>query len=417
VADLARGADGGLLFEGASLAEIAARYGTPTYVYGSGAIEASYRAIDGAFGSRPHTVCYSVKANPCLAILCALARLGAGADIVSGGELYRCLRAGVAPSRIVFSGVGKGRAEMAAALRAGILMFNAESFSELKALDEVAREEGRRAPVALRVNPDVDPRTHPYVATGLKTSKFGIRHDRVVEGYERARALENVDVIGISCHIGSQLDSLEPFAESARHVGALASLLAEAGFSVRWIDLGGGLGIRYQDEAPPTAAAYVEALCAALGGLDASLVVEPGRSVVGDAGLLLTRALYTKKADDARFAIVDAGMNDLIRPSLYGSFHAIEHVADVGREEETTDVVGPICESGDFLAKGRRMPRVVAGDLLAVLGAGAYGFAMASTYNSRPLAAEVMVSAGRHCLVRERGTFEDLVRGEREASF
>jgi diaminopimelate decarboxylase len=398
--ELSRDARGSLCVEGVPLAEIADRYGTPTYVYSRAAIGGRYREIDAAFGDRPHLVCYAVKANPSFAILRALADLGAGADIVSGGELFRALRAGIQPERMVFSGVGKSRREIAEALAAGVLLFNVESFSELAAIDETARALGKRAPVALRVNPDVDPGTHPYVATGLQTSKFGIRR------------MANVEVTGISCHIGSQLEALAPFAEAARHVGGLVRELAAAGFGIDHVDLGGGLGIRYDGEAPPSPDAYVGALCDALAGVGGSIIVEPGRSVVGNAGLLLTRAVYTKKADATRFAVVDAGMNDLIRPSLYGSFHAIEHVAAVEREIEITDVVGPICESGDFLAKGRRMPRVVAGDLLAVLGAGAYGFAMASTYNSRPLAAEVMVSEGRHFLVRERGTYEDLVRGE-----
>ena len=412
-----RNADGALCLEGVPLAEIAARYGTPTYVYSRNGVEARFRAIDVALSGRPHTVCYAVKANPAFAVLDLLARLGSGADIVSGGELYRALRAGIPPSKIVFSGVGKSRREMAEALRAGILMFNAESFSGLAALDEVAAAEGIRARVGLRVNPDVDPGAHPYVATGLKTSKFGVRRDRVLEGYERTRDLAHVEAVGISCHIGSQLASLAPFAEAARHVAALVLELRGAGFDIRHVDLGGGLGIRYGDESPPSADAYGRALCDALGPTEAELIVEPGRSVVGNAGVLLTRALYTKKADEARFAIVDAGMNDLMRPSLYGAFHAVEHVERAAREVETTDVVGPVCESGDFLAKRREMPRVVAGDLLAVLGAGAYGAAMSSTYNSRPLAAEVMVSAGRHCLVRERGTYEDLVRGEAAARF
>ena len=415
--EITRDGRGVLRVEGVSFSDLADRYGTPTYVYSRSAIESSYRCVDAAFAGRPHLVCYAVKANPCGAVLDELARLGAGADIVSGGELYRALRAGIPPGRIVFSGVGKSRREMSEAIDAGILMFNIESFSELAALDEVARAAGRRAPVALRVNPDVDARTHPYVATGLKTSKFGIRHDRALEGYERARSLSNIEVVGISCHIGSQLESTGPFSEAARHVGALAAELVAKGFDLRVVDLGGGLGIRYDDETPPSAASYVEALYGALGRLDVSLVIEPGRSIVGNVGVLLTRTLYTKKADDTRFAIVDAGMNDLIRPSLYGSFHAVEHVGAVERELETTDLVGPVCESGDFLAKKRELPRVVAGDLLAVLGAGAYGFAMASTYNSRPLAAEVMVSEGRHCLVRERGTYEDLVRAEVPAAF
>lgn len=413
--ELTRGPDGGLCLEGVPLAGIAARHGTPAYVYSRAALSARYLEIDAALSGRPHAVCYAVKANPSLAVLDALARLGSGADIVSGGELYRALCAGIPASRIVFSGVGKTRKEMAEALDAGILMFNAESFSELAALDGVAASLGRRAPVSLRINPGVSPGTHPYVATGLRESKFGVAGERAVEGYERIRALGHVEAVGISCHIGSQLASTEPFREAAALVASLVRELRGAGFGIRYVDLGGGLGIRYGEESPPTPAAYAAALSGALGDLDAELVVEPGRSVVGNAGVLLTRALYTKRSDDTRFAIVDAGMNDLLRPSLYGAFHAIEHVAAVGREEETTDVVGPVCESGDFLAKRRRMPRVVAGDLLAVLGAGAYGFAMSSTYNSRPLAAEVMVSGGRDWLVRERGAYEDLVRGERAA--
>jgi diaminopimelate decarboxylase len=405
--------DGELCCEDVSLEALAERYDTPLYVYSLATLERHYRVFDEAFGSVPHLVCFAMKANPCLAILDILARKGAGADIVSGGELHRALAAGMDPSRIVYSGVGKRNEEMAQALRAGILMFNIESFQELDALDAVAGTLGVRAPVALRVNPDVDPGTHPYVATGLMMSKFGIRIQDAVQGYERARALENIDAVGIDCHIGSQLTEIGPFVDAVRRLRTLITTLRSSGFEIRYLDVGGGLGITYDVEDPPSPAEYGKAVRDELDLDDVTLILEPGRNLVGNAGILLTRVLYTKQTETKRFAIVDAGMNDLIRPSLYDAFHAIVPVRDQGRPLVRMDVVGPICESGDFLAREREVPELSPGDLVAVMSAGAYGFSMASTYNSRPLAAEVLVDGDRATLVRERGTYDDLVRGER----
>lgn len=405
--------DGELYCEDVSLEALAGRYDTPLYVYSLATLERHYRVFDEAFGSVPHLVCFAMKANPCLAILDILARKGSGADIVSGGELHRALAAGMDPARIVYSGVGKRNEEMAQALRVGILMFNIESFQELDALDAVAGTLGVRAPVALRVNPDVDPGTHPYVATGLMMSKFGIRIQDAVQGYERARALENIDAVGIDCHIGSQLTEIGPFVDAVRRLRKLITTLRDGGFEIRYLDVGGGLGITYDVEDPPSPAEYGKAVRDELDLDDVTLILEPGRNLVGNAGILLARVLYTKQTETKRFAIVDAGMNDLIRPSLYDAFHAIVPVSDRGRPLVKMDVVGPICESGDFLAREREVPELRPGDLVAVMSAGAYGFSMASTYNSRPLAAEVLVNGQRATLVRERGTYDDLLRGER----
>jgi diaminopimelate decarboxylase len=407
--------DGALHCEGVPLAQLAERHGTPLYVYSRTAIRERYAQFREAFAGRDHLICFAAKANPSRAILETLAGLGAGADIVSGGELYRAVRAGIPAGKIVYSGVGKSVTELEEALAAGILMFNVESFSELEALGAVAARLGRRPLVSLRVNPDVDPCTHPYVATGLKTSKFGIRFESVLEGYRRAASIPGIDVAGVDCHIGSQLSSMGPFLEAVALVRELLATLRDRGFDIRYLDVGGGLGITYGDERPPSPLEYGRAIREALAGERATIVLEPGRSLVGNAGVLLTRVLYTKQAEDRRFAMVDAGMNDLLRPSLYGAFHAVEEVLPGGRDPEVTDVVGPVCESGDFLARGRIMPAVRAGDLLAVMSAGAYGASMASTYNSRPLAAEVMVDGDRHALIRERGTYADLTRGERPA--
>jgi diaminopimelate decarboxylase len=408
---------GELHCEGTPLETLAECFGTPLYVYSERSIQKKFEQFDKSFEGSDHLICFAVKANSNRAILRSLADMGAGADVVSGGEIYRAERAGIDPARMVYSGVGKSVAEMEQALKAEILMFNIESFSELKVLDEVAGRVGKRARISLRINPDVDPRTHPYVSTGLKTSKFGIRFESVLEGYERARELRNIDVVGVDCHIGSQLSSIDPFVEAVTRVREVASTLRDRGFDIRYLDLGGGLGITYDRESPPPIEEFGSAMRAVLEGERAKIIVEPGRSIVGNAGALLTRVLYTKKSEGKRFAIVDAGMNDLMRPSIYGSFHAIEQVVEKGREPEITDVVGPVCESGDFLAKNREMPALRAGDLIAVMSAGAYCFSMASTYNSRPLAAEVMVKGDRHALVRKRGSYEDLVRGERDPEF
>jgi diaminopimelate decarboxylase len=399
--------------EGVSLVDLAERFDTPLYVYSLATLERHYRVFDEAFRGIPHVICFAVKANPCLALLDILARKGAGADIVSGGELFRAQQAGMDPSRIVYSGVGKRPEEMAQAIEASVLMFNIESFQELDALNEVAGRMKARARVALRVNPDVDPKTHPYVATGLRMSKFGIRHDDAVEGYERARAHENIDVVGIDCHIGSQLTELGPFVDAVRRLRELILELRGRGFKIRYLDVGGGLGITYDVEEPPSPAEYGKAIREELDLEDVTLILEPGRNLVGNAGILLARVLYTKETETKSFAVVDAGMNDLIRPSLYQAYHAIVPVRDEKRPPRKVDVVGPICESGDFLAQEREMPELRPGDLVAVMSAGAYGFSMASTYNSRPLAAEVLVSDAEATLVRERGTYEDLMRGER----
>ena len=403
-----------LCCEQVSLRALAADVGTPAYVYSKAALLESLGAYDRAFAEVPHVVCYSVKANSNLGVLATLARAGAGADIVSGGELYRALRAGVPARKIVFSGVGKTRAEMRAALEAGILMVNVESRSELRALDQVARELGTRAPVALRVNPDVDPQTHPYVATGLRTSKFGIPYAEALEVYEEAAGLKGVAVVGADMHIGSQLTQTAPFGDAVARVAALVKALRERSIEIRLVDIGGGLGIRYREETPPTHAQYARVLLPALAELGVTVLLEPGRSIAGNAGVLLTRVLDRKDTGARTFVVVDAAMNDLIRPSLYDSWHEIRPVdeARLGGPVETVDVVGPVCESGDFLAKDRRLAAAEEGDLLAVMSAGAYGFVMSSNYNTRPRAVEVLVDGDRYTIVRRRETYEDLVAGE-----
>jgi len=406
--------DSELCCEDVSLRALAAVAGTPAYVYSKAALLDSYRAYDQAFKDVPHLVCYSIKANSNLAVIGTLAQAGAGADIVSGGELQRALRAGVPGKKIIFSGVGKSRDEMREALKAEILMFNVESRAELRVLDEVALEMGVRAPVALRVNPDVDPQTHPYIATGLKTSKFGIPFDEALEAYEEAAKLRGLDVIGADMHIGSQLTKATPVADAVARVVALVKALRERRIEIRMIDIGGGLGIRYRDETPPTHQEFATLLMPALRETGVTVLLEPGRSIVGNAGVLLTRVLYRKDTGAKKFVVVDGAMNDLIRPSLYGSYHEIVPVDESrrSRDRETVDVVGPICESGDFLAKDRELVRVEQEDLLAVMSAGAYGFAMASNYNTRPRAVEVLVDGNRYTIVRRRETYEDLVAGE-----
>lgn len=401
-----------LLCEEVPLRELADRFGTPLYVYSHATLTRHYTVFDAAFQGFPHLVCFAVKANPSLAILKVLAGQGSGADVVSGGELFRALRAGIPADRIVYSGAGKTTAEIEQALRARILMFNIESFQELEALDAAAGRLDQKARVSLRINPDVDPKTHPYVSTGLKTSKFGIDVSSALEGYSRAARLAHIEVAGVDCHIGSQLTELGPFVEAVSRLKGLVTDLRRAGHDIRYLDLGGGLGITYNEEEPPSPAQYGEAIRDALQGESLTLILEPGRNLVGNAGILLCRVLYTKDTDEKRFVIVDAGMNDLIRPSLYGSYHAIQPVLETGRKIGIFDVVGPICESGDFFARNRELPELEPGDRVAIMSAGAYGFSMASTYNSRPLAAEVMVRGTEAWLIRERGTCEDLVRGE-----
>ena len=387
--------------------------GTPVYVYSLARLRDAFRSFDQAFAAHRHLVCFSVKANSNLAVLRAFVNEGSGFDIVSGGELYRVLKAGADPAKVVFSGVGKTRDEMEYALRSGILMFNVESEQEMEALNEVAGGMGVVAPVSFRINPDVDPRTHPYISTGMKKSKFGIAIDPAAEAYRRAISLPHLEVVGVDCHIGSQLTSTAPFADAAGRVRAFVELLRGEGADIRYVDLGGGLGIRYDDEEPPDPGDYAEALTEGLGSLDTTLVLEPGRSMVGNAGILVTRVLYLKRTEAKNFVVVDGAMNDLVRPSLYGAYQGLSPVDRREAEAMTADVVGPICESGDFLAQDRVIQTPEPGDLMAVMSAGAYGFTMASNYNTRPRAAEVLVDGKEFAVVRERETLERLVAGEK----
>lgn len=406
-----------LFCEDVPVSVIAQEVGTPCYLYSYAGLEAPFRAYDQALAGLPHLICFSAKANANLAVLRTFVNLGGGVDVVSYGELYRARQAGAEPRKIVYAGVGKTDWEIAQALKEDILLFNAESPQELRRIDEVAGRVGRRARVALRVNPDVDPRTHPYIATGMKQSKFGIDIRRALEEYHLAAQLPHLEVIGVDCHIGSQLTELDPFLEAFGKVRELIKLVRDEGITIEYLDVGGGLGIRYLDEAPPRPEEYGEAVRGLVEGLGCTLILEPGRSLVGSAGVLLTRVLYTKETEAKSFVIVDAAMNDLLRPTLYGAHHEIVPVRKGRRETKVVSVVGPVCESGDFLANDRQLPVVQPGDLLAVLSAGAYGFVMASNYNARPRAAEVMVREERFAVVRSRETYEDLVRGEALPSF
>lgn len=404
--------DGRLYVEDLPLADVATEFGTPAYVYSRRAVERHWRAYDTAFSGRDHLICYAVKANGNLAVLNLLAKLGSGFDIVSGGELQRVLRAGGEAGKVVFSGVGKTRAELRLALEAGIKCFNVESREELLLLEAVAAETGATAPVSIRVNPDVDADTHPYIATGLKENKFGIPIQEARDVYTEAGDLPHISVVGIDCHIGSQITGLGPYRDALERIMALAGELTAAGFELRHIDAGGGLGISYRDESPPSPEALVKTVCEAVSDSGLELLIEPGRSIVGNAGILLTSVLYLKESGGKHFAVVDAAMNDLLRPALYDAWQAILPVAvAAGVKPRHYDVVGPVCESGDFLGRDRRLA-LREGDLLAVAGAGAYGFCMSSNYNARPRAAEIMVDGGRGHLIRRRETMDDLMRGE-----
>ncbi len=409
--------NGQLYAEDVALATIADRVGTPCYVYSRAHIEAQWRAFDAGFGRRDHLVCYAVKANSNLAVLNVLARLGSGFDIVSEGELERVLAAGGDPNKIVFSGVGKKEHEMRRALAAGIHCFNVESEGELERLNRMAGEVGRHAPISLRVNPDVDAKTHPYISTGLKENKFGIPMEQAPRVYRRAADLPHLRIVGVDCHIGSQLTELTPFADAVARVLRLVDTLQHAGIALHHLDLGGGLGIRYRDENPPPPKAYIEALLKHLQGLDdqyrhLQILIEPGRAIVGNAGVLLTKVEYLKHSDAKNFAIVDAGMNDLMRPALYDAWQEIVPVQQAGKAPaQTYDVVGPVCESGDFLGRDRALA-ISAGDLLAVRSAGAYGSSMSSNYNTRPRAAEVMVDGAAFHVVRRRETIEEMLMPE-----
>jgi diaminopimelate decarboxylase len=406
-----------LYAEEVAVRDIVAQVGTPLYIYSHATLERHYRAMDEAFASVPHTICYSMKANSNLAVLKTFFGLGGGVDIVSGGELYRALAAGVDPLKVVYSGVGKKDEEIEYALKTGILMFNVESEEELDRINLIAGRLGRKAGIAIRVNPDVDPETHPYITTGLKKAKFGINIERSLEQYRRAAGMANLDVIGIDCHIGSQLTKVSPFVDTVKKLKRLIAGLKESGITLRYFDLGGGLGITYSDEAPPLPAEYGAAITAETKDLGLHLLFEPGRNLVGNAGIMVGRCLYTKKGEEKSFVIVDAAMNDLARPSLYGSYHGVQAVRKDQDGAIVADIVGPICESGDFLAKDREMPSFRQGDLIAFMSAGAYGFSMSSNYNSRPRAAEVMVKGNAFEIIREREHLEDLTKGERIPSF
>jgi diaminopimelate decarboxylase len=411
--------DGELHCEEVPLQRIADEVGTPVYVYSTATIERHYRVFDDALAGLDHLICYSVKANSNLSVLRLLFGLGAGADIVSGGELTRVLRAGGDPNKVVFSGVGKTEEEMRAALEAGVLAFNVESEPELRLLDQVASAMGVRAPISLRVNPDVDPETHPYISTGLKNNKFGIAASQAGEVYAAARGLRHIDIVGVDCHIGSQLTKTSPFSDAVKRLVALIESLYRDGIAPRYLDIGGGLGIPYgkeEEPEPPTPAEYGAAVKEALAPLRdrrMTILCEPGRVIVGNAGALVTRVLYDKLSDPKRFLVVDAAMNDLIRPSFYGSFHPMRPVVDrPERARATVDVVGPICESGDFLARDRELPVLERGELLCVGAAGAYSFTMSSNYNTRPRAAEVLVRGASYRVVRRRETVDQLLANE-----
>lgn len=394
-----------------SLSQIAERFGTPCYVYSRRAIEQQFNAFQQALAGRDHLICYSVKANPNLAVLNLLARLGAGFDIVSVGELERVVAAGGSPAKVIFSGVGKQASEMERALELGIHCFNVESEPELERLSAVAQRLGKVAPISLRINPDVDAQTHPYISTGLKDNKFGIDIAQARAIYQRAASLPNLQILGVDCHIGSQLTQLTPFLDALERLLALIAELRADGHSIQNLDLGGGLGVRYNDETPPTPAEYIAAIEPQVRAAGLKLLLEPGRSIVANAGLLLTRVEYLKHTDHKNFCIIDAAMNDLLRPALYGANQPIVPVKPRTGTHQTYDVVGPICETGDFLGKDRELC-LQPGDLLAVKSSGAYGFSMSSSYNSRPRAAEVMVDGDACYLIRARETLASLFDGE-----
>ena len=404
--------DGEFFCENVSIGAVAAKVGTPFYLYSHATLCRHLQAFDSAFSDIPHLTAFAVKSNSNLAILKLVANQGLGADIVSGGELYRAIQAGIEPTKIVFAGVGKSAEEIEYALETGIRMFNVESGDELRAINDVAVRMGKKAPVALRVNPDVDPMTHPYIATGLKKSKFGIGSKFALESFEAAMQLPAIDVVGVHMHIGSQLTQVSPFVDAVKRLLGLIEQLQQRGIDLHYINIGGGLGISYADETPPHPNELADALMPLLRDLKVHLILEPGRVIVGNAGILVTKVLYTKNGDGKHFVIVDAAMNDLLRPSLYDAYHEIVPVRQDKRDSMIVDVVGPICESGDFLAKDRELPEVKPGELLAVMSAGAYGFTMASNYNTRPRVPEVMVRDREIHVIRARESYADLVKGE-----
>lgn len=401
-----------LYCEEAPVSEIARDVGTPFYLYSHATLKRHFQTFDGAFQGIKHMTCFSMKSNSSLAVLRLFAREGGGVDIVSGGELYRALKAGVFPQKIVYSGVGKRIEDLEYALRSGILLFNVESSQEISLLDEVAKGMGKKATVAIRVNPDIDAQTHPYISTGLKDNKFGIDISESFEQYTRAATRDNLLVSGVCCHIGSQLTQVSPFVDALRKLQRLIDRLEHEGIAIKFLDLGGGLGITYDREEPPHPNEYAVAIKEQLDIKDLTLILQPGRVITGNAGILVTRVLYTKDMQEKRFIIVDAAMNDLIRPSLYGSFHGIQPVQVLERKKIRADIVGPICESGDFFARDREVESFEPGELMAIMSSGAYSFSMSSNYNSRPRVAEVMVKGDQYYIIRSRETYEDLVRGE-----
>ena len=399
--------------EDVPIREIASEIDTPFYLYSLATLEDHYRSFDRAFHPCPHLICFAVKANSNLAVLNLLGKMGAGADIVSGGELYRAIRAGIQADRIVYSGVGKTEKEIKEAIEAGILMFNVESMEELDAISRQARRLRCRARVSFRINPDVDPETHPYISTGLRENKFGLPMSQALQAYNTAFSREDLEVVGIDFHIGSQLTQVGPFVDAIKKIRPLLQGLESSGIRLKFIDVGGGLGIRYRDESPPSPDAYARAILSEIKGLPHTLIMEPGRSIVGNAGILVTKLLYTKETECKKFYIIDAAMNDLARPSLYQAYHGILPVAEADGPIYPTDIVGPVCETGDFLARERPMPCLDRGSLLAVMSAGAYGFTMSSNYNSRPRIAEVMVKGSQFGVIRRRETYADLIHGEK----
>ncbi len=403
--------DDQLFAEGVRLSDIAKAHGTPAYVYSRATFERHWKAFDSAFGKHPHLICYAVKANSNIAILNLLARIGSGFDIVSVGELERVLRAGGDAAKVVFSGVGKKPDEIRRALDVGIRCFNVESSAELELINQIAGEMGKIAPISLRVNPDVDAQTHPYISTGLKENKFGIAHEKAPQVYLQAQSMGNISIQGIDCHIGSQLTQIEPFVDALKRVLSLVDQLAEMGIELHHLDLGGGLGIRYQDEMPPEPAQQIAALLAELGDRQFEILIEPGRAIAGNAGVLLTEVLFLKHNEEKNFAIIDAAMNDLMRPALYGAWQDIVPIQKRQGEEKIYDLVGPVCETGDFLGKERSMS-LEAGDVLAVKSAGAYGFTMSSNYNTRPKAVEIIVDGEKAHKVRQRESVEQMLQGE-----
>lgn len=404
--------------EEVSISHIAEEVGTPFYLYSHRTLKHHFRVFDAAFADIPHIICFSVKSNSNIAILRIFINEGGGVDIVSGGELYRAIEAGVDTGKVVYSGVGKKIDEIEYALESDIFMFNVESSQELHVINDCAKKMKKRAGIAIRVNPDVDPETHPHISTGLKENKFGIDIEKSREEYRQAQKLSNIDIKGVSCHIGSQVTKISPFIDALDRLKKLIKLLREDGIEIRYLDLGGGLGITYDEETAPHPSEYAKAIIDASKDMNCTFVFEPGRVIAGNAGILVTKALYTKSSSEGKnFIIVDAGMNDLIRPSLYKAYHQIQPLIRRERDEITADVVGPICESGDYLAKGRKIIRCEKGDLMAVMSAGAYGFTMSSNYNSRGRVPEVLVSDDRFYMIRKREGYADLIKGEEIPGF